>query len=97
VVTFDDLVFNPRPEHRGGVQATVFFPNGRGASIVCGPGTYGYPSLYELAVAKGEGEDWELDTDTPITDDVLGWLTEDQVTQYLLAIQKLPKVSDGEN
>jgi hypothetical protein len=49
----------------GGVQAIWKFPNGYGASVVHGFGTYGV----ELAVLDADGN---LTYSTPITDDVVG-------------------------
>ena len=62
------------------------FNNGYGASVVRGPGTYGYEEgLYELAVLK----DGRLTYDTPITNDVIGYLTEEEVDEYLEKIKEL--------
>ena len=84
--TFNDLEFNPHPMGIG-VQARITFDNGFGASIVKGPYTYGGPEgLYEIAVLDKDGE---LTYDTPITNDVLGHLTEDDVTNILSQIQNL--------
>ena len=41
IKTFDDLQFNPHPNHLGGVQAVIKFENGYGASVVKTPYTYG--------------------------------------------------------
>ena len=69
-----------------------FFKNGYGASVVRGPGTYGGPAgLWELAVIIGSEEEFELVNDTPITDDVLGHLTLEDVHATLLLISQLPK------
>lgn len=69
------------------------FPNGFGASVICLPGFHGFErGLSELAVLKfnGDGE-YDLVYDTPITDDVLGYLNEDQVDKALAAIYRLDK------
>ena len=83
---FKALDFKPR-RIGGGIQATMDFPNGYTASVVRGPGTYGAPNLYELAVLR----DGELVYDTPITDDVLGWLSEAAVDETLGRILDLPE------
>jgi len=89
-MTFDDLQFRERPINHFGVQAKVFFPNGYGASIIKGPGTYGgRDGLYELAVLKGTEGACGLCYDTLITSDVEGWLNEDAVTALLLQIEAL--------
>ncbi len=70
--TFKDLEFKEHPNHLGGVQAVITFDNGYGASVVCTPHTYGGDrGLYELAVL---GKDGHLTYDTPITNDVIGYL-----------------------
>jgi hypothetical protein len=86
---FVDLEFKPHPNWKDGIQARVNFPNGYGASVVRGAYSYGGPAgLYELAVITADGE---LVYDTPITDDVLGWLSEDSVTKALAEIEALPQ------
>lgn len=73
-----------------GSQRVVRFPNGYGASIVRGPYTYGgSDGLFELAVVRFDGDGWDLTYETPVTDDVLGWLTEAQVEETLAAIEAL--------
>jgi len=86
MITFNDLVFK-QDIQRGLNAARVMFDNGYGASVVIGPYTYGgEDGLYELAVL---GKDGKLTYDTPVTDDVEGYLTEDAVTKLLEQIQKL--------
>ena len=85
--TFKDLVFKEHPNHMGGVQAVIEFDNGYGASIVSTPYTYGgKEGLYELAVF---GKDGHISYDTPITNDVLGYLKPEEVTDILQKIQSL--------
>ena len=85
--TFKDLQFNPHPNKMGGVQAIERFENGYGASIVCTPYTYGgKEGLYELAVI---GKDGHITYETPITNDVKGYLSEQDVTDVLIKIQQL--------
>ncbi len=60
----------------GGHRYKVTYPNGYGASIIKHNGSYGREDdLWELAVLKDGG----LCYDTDITDDVLGYLTEEKV------------------
>lgn len=68
------------------------FDNGYGASVVCHGCSYGGDQgLFELAVVRFVGENrWEITYDTPITDDVIGWLEEYEVDDLLLAIEALP-------
>jgi hypothetical protein len=85
--TFQDLYFNPHPNGMGGVQARIQFPNGYGASVVRNSSSYGGgDGLYEIAVLNSEGR---ITYDTPITDDVLGYLNENDVTSILKRIQSL--------
>lgn len=56
------------------------FDNGYGASVITGGIAYcNDEQPYELAVLK----DYELCYDTPITDDVIGYLTNDEVYELL--------------
>ena len=74
-----------------GVGLLVEFENGYGASIVCHDRSYGGPfeigksNLYELAVLY----DGHLCYDTPITSDVLGWQTIEEVNETLKKIEEL--------
>ena len=86
-------------------QRIYRFPNNRGASVVrrlqVSPvyryilwGTYGAEDyLWELAAHKFEGEDWIIDYDSGITEDVIGYLTEEEVQGYLVRIKALPEHS----
>lgn len=89
-MNFSELQF--QPHHMGnGKQAVHFFPNGYGASVVCTDYSYGgNVGLYELAVIKGKPDAWELTYGTPVTSDVEGRLTEEQVTSLLSQIEALP-------
>jgi hypothetical protein len=85
--TFKDLEFK-QDIQRGLNAARIMFDNGYGASVVIGPYTYGgEDGLYELAVILGS--DGKLTYDTPVTDDVEGYLTEDEVTKLMEQIQNL--------
>lgn len=62
------------------------FSNGYGASIISHPGSYGYEDgLYELAVLK----DGDICYETYLTEDVLGYLTQEDVDDYLEKIKNL--------
>lgn len=63
------------------------FDNGYGASIIRSAYSYGGETgLWELAVLNADDK---IDYETGITDDVLGWLTEEQVADTLDQIQAL--------
>ncbi len=86
---FSDLDFQSHPVGNG-IQALKFFDNGYGVSVVKFSGSYGYlQGLYELAILKGVEGNWEICYDTPITEDVLGHLTEEHVTNLLSQVQSL--------
>lgn len=73
----------------GGYQYWFSFPNGYAASVIKGPYTYGGElDLWELAVMDDSTQD--LCYDTPITDDVLGYLSDSSVESYLWQIFGLP-------
>ena len=94
---FSDLQFGPHgsfPE--SGIAARQFFPNGYGASVVRFTSPFGFggsygsnEGLYELAVLKGTEDDWNICYDTHITEDVLGYQTEEQIESVLNEIEKL--------
>jgi hypothetical protein len=86
--TFNDLEFKPHAAGMGGVMSRIQFENGFGASVVRSEYTYGgKDGLYELAVLDSDGN---LTYDTPITEDVIGYLTEEDVTNLLEQIESLP-------
>jgi hypothetical protein len=81
---FKTLPSNPL---NGGVQFHFKADNGYGASIVQHSFSYGHKQgLWELAVIGKEGQ---LDYTTPITDDVLGYLSEEEVNETLDKIAAL--------
>jgi hypothetical protein len=84
---FDALEWKPHPSGFGGEQAIMRFPNGYEASVLRGGIFYTIGGSYEIAVRiTGVG----LCYDTPITDDVLGYLSRDQAEDALRAIRDLP-------
>ena len=87
--TFEDLVF----EHdEMGEHAFELYPNYYGISVIRGPYSYGgREGLYEIAVLKmtPEMEYSEICYDTPVTNDVVGHLTPEDVTEYMIKIQDL--------
>lgn len=68
------------------------FPNGYTASVVRGYWSYGYAEgLWEVAVIHDD----ELVYDTPVTSDVIGRCTEDDVVHLLDQIEALPSREIG--
>lgn len=88
---FPDLNFQPHPNYEDcGIQAKHFFPNGYGVSVVSFPGSYGFrEGLYEVAILKGTEDDWQICYDTPITDDVLGHQSEEEIEVLLYEVENL--------
>ena len=73
------VTFSQMPYHLqgGGWAYRVTYPNGYGASLIKSSYSYGREDdLWEVAVLDKNGN---LCYDTPITDDVLGYLTEEDV------------------
>jgi len=82
-----ELDHKPHPSLPG-TQAIVQFKNGFGASIISGSMFYSRPGCpYEIAVLDSEGK---ITYDTPITDDVCGYLTEEEANELLAQIEALP-------
>lgn len=79
-------------------QHVYRFANGYGASVVCGDFTYGGKAgLLELAVIRFAGDapdDFSVTYATPITDDVIGWQSVEDVAALLVRIAALPGASD---
>ena len=71
------------------------FPNGRGATVVRGPYSYGGDrGLWELAVLDSNGE---YDPSTTVTSDVEGWLEDEDVNKLLHQINDLEGETNEEN
>jgi hypothetical protein len=83
----------PHPAGLGGVQKLFRFSNGYGASVVQPPHSYGGDEGdWELVVTRYTGEkidSFSLAYDTPITEDVLGYLSEQEVDDVLTQIEAL--------
>lgn len=89
--SFKQFVFLNRAIN-GGDQIVLKFDNGFGASVVRGPFTYGGDKgLYELGVIKfnESGDNFGLTYDTPITEDVIGYLSEQECFDYFKQIMAL--------
>jgi hypothetical protein len=85
---FEDLVFKSKG-YADGEYAVLEFPNGYGISVITGYGSYSNAaSPYEIAVLC----DGKITYDTDITNDVIGYLTHSEVTEYMEKIQQLPPI-----
>lgn len=62
------------------------FPNGYGASVI-GHGYGSERGLLEIAVLNSDGS---IAYDTPITNDVIGWLSDSEAKEVLDRIAALP-------
>jgi hypothetical protein len=89
--TFNDLLFKPHPIGMGKIS-TMEFDNGWGVSVVQSTYSYGgSEGLYELAVTKGGS----LHYDNPVAyGDVVGYLTEEDVTKHMGEIQMFTNGSE---
>ncbi|EAF3129471.1 hypothetical protein CTM40_12595 [Listeria monocytogenes] len=83
---FKEYAINNKNENVFNKQILYKFPNNYGASVVSGPFTYGL----ELAVIFFSNENWDIDYDTPVTNDVLGRLNKESLKQALEDIYNLP-------
>ena len=74
------------------VAAHFFFSNGYGVSIIRHELSYGgREGLFEMAVLAGDERKSSICYDTPITEDVLGWLTLEDVISQAKAVAELPQ------
>ena len=76
----------------GGIQKVYRFENNYGASVIKFPGSYGYEQgEWELAVISFPSDDgkFHVDYETPITDDVLGYLSWREVEEHIKEIMSL--------
>lgn len=88
--TFKDLEFETlKDSFRTGKVGRMSFDNGYGISVVSHTHSYGGDKgLYEIGVL---GPDDNITYETIITNDVIGYLDENEVSKYMEQIQKLPK------
>ena len=84
---------------------TFKFKNGYGASVICLVDVDGGEIVtkgnennpWEVAVLKFSGENYRLDYSTEITNDVVGYLNNNQVTELLIKIETLPNIEEKTN
>ena len=65
----------------------IFFDNGYGVSVINHEHSYGL----EMAVLIGTVDKWEICYDTPITDDVIGYLNDETLEETIELVKALPK------
>lgn len=83
------MLIKERPINDG-IQKIYRFKNNFGASVVRHSFSYGKEKgLWELAVLEFDGDEFSLTYKTSVTDDVLGWLTDEEVAELLDKIEKL--------
>lgn len=88
----NNLVYSRKRTLTDGVQYVFKFENGHGASVIKGEYSYGgTKDLWELAVIHFyDGDHFELTYDTEITDDVIGYQTNEEILDILERIKRLP-------
>lgn len=75
-----------------GIQKIYRFPNGYGASVIMNTISKGFEDgLWELAVVYFKNNQMYLTYNTPITSDVIGYLTDQDVESLLIQIENLEK------
>jgi hypothetical protein len=68
-----------------------FYQNGYGISIICNEFSYGgRDGLFEIAVLIGDEDNYDICYTTPISSDVIGYLTSEEVNSIVEDIKKLP-------
>ena len=69
------------------------FPNGYGAYVVNNSNIYGVEEVfYSIAVLKyhsDDNDDHTIDYETPVTNDVIGWVHADDLDKHLAKIESL--------
>lgn len=75
-----DMLGRERP----GIQYKFHFENGYGASVIKHGRSFGYENdLWELALLKKDCEGWYIEYREIVENDVLGYLTDEQVNRLL--------------
>lgn len=89
---YEKYIVSQKDNEHWSDQVLYRFENNYGASIIFHEGTYGFEQgLVELAVIRWDrnGSDWSLVFDTEITDDVIGYLSEQEAAEILRKIKEL--------
>lgn len=92
-VSRNEMMFRATPfiGEKPGVRYQFKFPNRYGASVIKHVGSYGYyEDKWELAVIHYDDNDRDIIVyDTGITDDVIGYLSDNEVRELLGKIKEL--------
>jgi len=86
---FEDLEFKKieNDPHKNGVKSQMVFENGYGVSVVSHTYSYGgKDGLFEIAVLDKDGN---ITYDTPVTNDVIGYLEPEGVDDIMEQVQVL--------
>jgi hypothetical protein len=85
---FEDLDFIKLDDgFMKGVKCRMMFENGFGVSVVSHTYSYGgKDGLFEVAVLDKDGD---LTYNTPVTNDVIGYLKPEEVTEIMEQVQNL--------
>ena len=84
--TFKDLQFKPHSVDKKCLHAVIEFENGYGCSVVFGDRFYSNGiDTYEVAVLYAGA----ISYNSGITDDVIGYVNDEQVTEIMKQIQEL--------
>lgn len=100
MIRFEDLEFKDHPlklevltgfsRYVDAVRCIKWFDNNFGASIVRFHGSYGYEKgLYEIGILCKRPKNWGISYQTIMTNDVIGYLTEEDVVQHLFFVERL--------
>lgn len=81
MATFDNLQFTAHP--LGGKRARLTLDNGYGISVVNGPRFYCNKDSFEVAILKDE----QITYNTPLTNDVLGYQTPEDINNILKELE----------
>lgn len=84
---FNDLKFEQSPYLTRGIRARMKFDNGWGISVIQNEFSYGgWSGLYEIAVLNSKEE---ISYESGLTEDVVGWLDKEGVSEWMEKIQNL--------
>jgi hypothetical protein len=80
-----DSYYERKVTSYGGDQRLYRFENGYGASLVKGLGSYGLEMAVIKFIHEDDNKEWDIVYDTPITDDVIPHIEDDDEVEYYLS------------